>query len=409
MRIVGVIFLIVLGFSTALSQQPTEYLQRGNDAYSKRDFKRAIEQYTLAISGAPNMHEALFNRGLCFLEMDSSAKAIKDFDSVAKIKPDFHEVFRTRGYLHMRSRNFELALKDMDKYISVMPNEPDSYINRGHVKNEMGNSAGSIEDFSKAISLDSTNADAYLARAVVKVKSSQEVDAYKDFKKAAELRPDDPIMLINLGQASLSAGFAEEAGKAWRKFITLEKGTERSEQVTLALREMSLDSAGVSEKNWTDSDGTVSIKLPGNWYDVRQDDGEIFNYFISKDTLQDSKAVYAIGVALHMMRDVKSLHEVKSTKPKDLVEFWTKHTDETTQQYDKHTVLSTQPITIGKWIGQIRNIELRIRPDYFVSKLYQVILAKDNQLLWITAECPEPLWAAYQSRFLKSIQQCKLP
>jgi tetratricopeptide (TPR) repeat protein len=104
MRLIGLAFLIALSFTSALSQQSSEYLQRGNDAYSKGDFKRAIEQYTLAISGAPNMHEALFNRGLCFMEIDSSARAIKDFDSVAKLKPDFYEVYRTRGYVHMRSR-----------------------------------------------------------------------------------------------------------------------------------------------------------------------------------------------------------------------------------------------------------------------------------------------------------------
>jgi tetratricopeptide (TPR) repeat protein len=297
----------------------------------------------------------------------------------------------------------------MNKYISAKPGEADSYMNRGHVRNEMGNTAGSIEDFSKAISIDSTNADAYLARAVVKVKAGLEGESYPDFKRAASLRPEDPIMLLNYGQASLSAGYAEEAGKAWRKFISLERGTERSQQVARALSEMSLDSASSVDKIWTDADKTVSIKLPSNWHDVRTDDGEIFNYFISKDTLQDSKAVYAIGVALRMIRDVKAIHDVKSTKPKDLVEFWIKHTDETTAEYDKHLVLAKEPITIGKWVGVLRTIELKIRPEYFVSKLYQAILAKDNQLLWITAECPEPLWPAYQTRFLQSIQQSKLP
>ncbi|NQW30867.1 MAG: tetratricopeptide repeat protein [Ignavibacteria bacterium] len=409
MRSVALLFLFVLSIAGVSAQQPSEYLQRGNDAYQKQDFQRAIEQYTLAISGAPNMHEAYFNRGLCNLEMDSSMKALRDFDSVAKIKPDFYEVYRTRGYVYMRIRQLDKALLDMNKYIAHQPKEIDTYINRGHVKSELGDPDGAILDFDKAISLDSANADSYLARGVVRAKKGDEEGAYPDFKKAAELRPNDVVMLVNLGQASLSAGYPEEAGIAWRKYLKLEQGTERSGQIKQALIEMSLDSASAIEKVYTDSAKTVSIRLPGTWHDVRQDDGEVFNYFISKDTLQDTRAVYAIGVAVHMMRNVKSQMEVASTKPKDLVEYWTKQTDETTSQYDMHKVLATEPLTLGKWVGQMRTIELRIRPDYFVSKLYQAILAKDNQLLWITAECPEPLWNAYNSRFRKSIQLAKLP
>ncbi len=394
---------------TAMAQQPTEFLTQGNDAYQKNEYKKAIELYTSAISGSPSLTQAYYNRGLAYMQSKQSANALRDFSKVIELDPRFKDAYLNRSFINIVEHRVTDAVPDLTAYLKIDGLNATAWFNRGQAYQEMGKNDSAMADFTKAISIDTTLMSAYLARGVNYAREGKTDLAIKDLERATRLNPEEPLGWLNLGQAYFSAGHGDSAGTAWRKFITMEKGTARSKQVDTMLIEMCQDTRGVVDKAFQDTSKLVSIKLPQHWFTNTQDDGKVFNFFVSKERIDKPQDMYTSGVAIHMLRDVAKNYNLKDPTPTSIVTFWTAFLDDASKEYDVYTVSKTEPIKVGAWTGSIRDITLRIKKEYYTVHKWEAVVANRDNVLWVTAECPADLWPAFRDRFRKAIETMRLP
>ena len=75
------------------------YYLRGNVWLELKNFELAISDYTAALGYAPDLVEALLNRGTAFQETGQMAAAMDDFNQVIQLKPNLFNGYFNRARL----------------------------------------------------------------------------------------------------------------------------------------------------------------------------------------------------------------------------------------------------------------------------------------------------------------------
>jgi tetratricopeptide (TPR) repeat protein len=97
----------------------------------------------------PAYADAYFNRGLVYVAIGQSGKAISDFTRTIEIIPEFVEAYIHRGNTHVTMRQYDQA----------------------------------IQDFSRALEIDAELAEIYFRRALVCFAQGQYDNAWRDVHK----------------------------------------------------------------------------------------------------------------------------------------------------------------------------------------------------------------------------------
>ena len=110
-----VVFTFFLTFGTAFGLTPDELKDKGNVYFQKREYAKAVEEFTRAIEINHEYVEAFYNRGLAYYELHLYYKAIVDFDMVLMLDPQVREAYYHRGLAYSRVNKLKLALADVKK------------------------------------------------------------------------------------------------------------------------------------------------------------------------------------------------------------------------------------------------------------------------------------------------------
>ena len=108
-RAIRISSLILLLFGTTLFQaqaqdqvKAIEYFNKGVDALTQKNYKQAIELYSLAIKEDPSYTKAYYNRANAKLTIKAYEDAINDFDLTIRQDPDFKKAHLYKGYALMK-------------------------------------------------------------------------------------------------------------------------------------------------------------------------------------------------------------------------------------------------------------------------------------------------------------------
>lgn len=86
-----------------------EYKALGNEAFSKKDFKTAIELYTKAILQEPSNHIFFSNRSASHAGLHEWESAIKDAKECIRLNPDFIKGYYRLATAQLESKDFDAA------------------------------------------------------------------------------------------------------------------------------------------------------------------------------------------------------------------------------------------------------------------------------------------------------------
>jgi tetratricopeptide (TPR) repeat protein len=166
------VFVFVLLTALAVSvygQTAADFIKSGNDAYNKKDYKKAIADFTEAIRLNPNSAEAYQMRGQATAHENNF---YPDKATIERIIADFTEVIRlnpnsTAGYFS-RAQIYEWeAMKDTDKAIAdytqcirLDPNYIDAYRRRAGTYFGKGDYKQAREDVNKVLQISPNNQQA---------------------------------------------------------------------------------------------------------------------------------------------------------------------------------------------------------------------------------------------------------
>ena len=137
------------------------YWSKGNDAFQKKDYRTAINEYNEVIRLSPNFWSAYGQRGHCYFKLKNWSLAIADLTT--KINNDNTDYFSflERGWcFNNLGRNIE-AKNDMNKCIELRPDIANNFYSRGSVLSDLKEYDKAIEDYKSAIKLEPTFSMAY--------------------------------------------------------------------------------------------------------------------------------------------------------------------------------------------------------------------------------------------------------
>ena len=190
-----------------------DHLQRGIEAYQRRELDDAIAYYTKAIELDPAdisiTSPAYYNCGLAYYGKGEVERAIVDYTRAIELNPNFDAAYYNRGVVYSELRDYNSAIVDYTRAIELNPNFDAAYNNRGLAYAELRDYNSAINDYNRAIEINPNSADAYNNRGVAYIRQGKINHALDDYNRAIEL--NYVLAYFNRGEALLHLGEWEKA------------------------------------------------------------------------------------------------------------------------------------------------------------------------------------------------------
>ena len=148
---------------------------------------RAISDYSQVVALDINEEDAIYRRGLVYLQKHDTLSARYDFENLLKINPESRNASIGFAAL-MKYRNYyDEAVNIYAKIIKLNERDFDAYFGRAEAYFYLGKMAKAREDIKKALDIDDKDPLAYVLRAKIGWSQFERESAIKDFDKAVEL------------------------------------------------------------------------------------------------------------------------------------------------------------------------------------------------------------------------------
>ena len=202
-------------------EQAESYFNQGRFMLQLKDYKGAIENFSIAINLRPNNPDAYNNRGSAKWFLKDYTGALLDYTKAVKLNPDYSIAYNNCGLAKAKLKDNRGAIEDYSKAIELNPNYVNTYINRGDTKVEIWKYEEALEDYSKCIEIDPNNKLAYIKRGRAKARLNDYRGAIKDYTKAIEINPEYANTYIYRGNAKAEIRKYKEAIEDYTKCIEI--------------------------------------------------------------------------------------------------------------------------------------------------------------------------------------------
>ncbi len=174
-------------------------LRSGDADAAEQYYAQALNAFSQVIDTDPTSAEAFLGRGLVFRESEQNTdKARDDFTKAISLAPQWVEPYHQRGEINITSRQFALAVDDFDTAIELDGANPDLYFGRGVallLQNNNDAAIMSIDDLNKAISIAPQFADAYSTRGRAYALLGDFERATNDYEMALKIDPSNELAM----------------------------------------------------------------------------------------------------------------------------------------------------------------------------------------------------------------------
>ena len=135
------VLLIWFCITTAMAygQGGNSYVQKGNEAYRKNDYKVAAELYQKALDKEPGNTAARFNLANALLRQKNAEGAGKEYDKVLGTAGDTSikaKAFYNKGLAQINQQNLEDAINNFKRALNLAPDDNDVRENLQKALNE---------------------------------------------------------------------------------------------------------------------------------------------------------------------------------------------------------------------------------------------------------------------------------
>ncbi|MCO6499285.1 MAG: tetratricopeptide repeat protein [Vicingus serpentipes] len=221
MKKVQLLFVLILLTGVLSAQTYFKNYRSGTSFYEKKDYKAAIEEFTVVIE-AKTDHDRAFNlRGLSYMALGELDKAVSDFKRATGFKPKEAEYYNNLGKAYYQLENYQeasvafTAAIDNDKKLE----EAYEYNTLSLMKLKQYQKA--IDNAELAISNKKTGENYYL-RGVAEDSLMHFSEAANSFGRAVYYSPKLKEAHIGLAHANLKLNNFEKALAACEKALKLE-------------------------------------------------------------------------------------------------------------------------------------------------------------------------------------------
>lgn len=126
----AVLFVMAAGSSVS-ARNPVEPVKKGNEAFLNKDYKKALEQYSIAETELPESPEIDYNIGNVQYEQGDYKTALERYEKALKTD-DIAQQFRANynaGNAHFKAGSYPEAIESYKKALEINPEDMDAKYN----------------------------------------------------------------------------------------------------------------------------------------------------------------------------------------------------------------------------------------------------------------------------------------
>jgi tetratricopeptide (TPR) repeat protein len=202
-------------YSKAISLLPSEpvlWFQRARAYRQLRKWDLALANYTQVIELNPKDIHARNERGIVYENgFGNHEAAISDYSKAIELYPGSAVLWFNRGMARMWLRQWAEAITDFDQAIKLNRNEVRYWSNRGYCNLQLGRNQLAIADYTQAIKLDPKQPGFWQSRATAYYRLGEYDKAIPDLTRAIELAPKNATLLVDRANNYAWLGQRKEA------------------------------------------------------------------------------------------------------------------------------------------------------------------------------------------------------
>jgi len=179
----------------------------GEQFYRSSDYDKAISEFTASITRYSGFTQGYISRGNAWLKKKEYSRAIDDYTQAIKLDGKKAEVYNYRGFARaeLAARNklngMNLAIEDYTQAISMNQKYVDALINRSYAYFQTGDYTRVIEDCDRIIALEPANATIWNRRGSAWYEKEEDDKAITDFSQAIKIKNDYAAAWYNRANA----------------------------------------------------------------------------------------------------------------------------------------------------------------------------------------------------------------
>jgi tetratricopeptide (TPR) repeat protein len=185
------------GFRIALSRYPksTMILENRASLYLEMgETEQALNDYNMLLLEDPINQEALYARGMIYIQQKNFLWAEQDFDKMLEVNESSLYGRLGHAILERMRGNYDESERIYNYLIDKLPREWPLYRGRAELYFMEGKNSRAMNDINRLFIETEPDADIYVLRGKVKLAQYERESASKDFQKAKEMGYDPQII-----------------------------------------------------------------------------------------------------------------------------------------------------------------------------------------------------------------------
>jgi tetratricopeptide (TPR) repeat protein len=199
----------------------------GEQFYRNSDFDKAISEFTASINRYSGFSQSYISRGNAWMKKREYNRAIDDYTHAIKLDGKKAEVYNYRGFARaeLAARNkfngMNLAIEDYTQAISINKNYVDALVNRSYAYYQTGDFTRVIEDCDRIIAIEPANAVIWNRRGSAWYAREEDDKAITDFSQAIKIKSDYAVAWYNRANAWYNKHELDKALTDLNKCLTI--------------------------------------------------------------------------------------------------------------------------------------------------------------------------------------------
>ena len=172
------------------------YLTKGNILAKNGQNAEAIENYKLSLEKNNISTQALYNMGICYLNMKDYQQANKCFDDALLINPNLLEIYIAKAKIFEEQKNYNNAIELYNEIIPKFPYDDNIFYKKGICLENMEEYQEALKNFEQGLDINKSNIDCLYHKGYccdILNNKKQALKCYDDIIKSKEKNIDNKI------------------------------------------------------------------------------------------------------------------------------------------------------------------------------------------------------------------------
>ena len=195
------------------------FFSDGTLSFLKKDYEKAIENFTKVIELIPDYAQVYLLRAGCYGLKGDYDKVITDCQKVIEIIPKSFMAYSGLGLAYYGKKVYDQAIFNFDKALQINPNLSIVWYEKGNLLNDLEKYQEALICYNEALKINAEDRDVLVNKSDTLLKLKRYEEAFQCAEEALKIKSEDYMAWFNKGEALENLKKTKEAIEAYEMFI----------------------------------------------------------------------------------------------------------------------------------------------------------------------------------------------